>query len=72
MSTTTKADDRPVLILRLPAALKRKIQIEAAKRSSTQQDVAAEILADHFGVRYESRWPKTRNEQRSAKLRPLS
>jgi hypothetical protein len=53
-------DDRPTLILRLPRALKRKISLEAAKTERTQQDIAAQILADHFGVKYESRWPGTR------------
>ena len=54
------SDDRKVLILRLPQKLKVKIQVDAAKQSKTQQDVATEILAEHYGESYTSRWPGTR------------
>jgi hypothetical protein len=60
MSNNKPVDDRPTLILRLPRSLKRKITLEAARSERTQQDVAAKILADHFGVKYESRWPGTK------------
>ena len=63
------ADDRATLILRVPRKLKVKIQVDAAKQSKTQQDVATEILAAHYGEEYESRWPGTRAAEARAAAR---
>lgn len=48
-------DDRRTLIVRVPDDLKVKIQVDAAGRSMSQQDVVGEILAKHYKVPYTSR-----------------
>jgi myo-inositol-1-phosphate synthase len=47
------AASRTGILVRMPAALKSALAREVARRGSTLNDIAVQILADRFGVRFE-------------------
>src|ERR687895_174227 len=47
------AASRTGILVRMPAALKSALAREVARRGSTLNDIAVQILADRFGVRFQ-------------------
>src|ERR671915_1322516 len=47
------AASRTGILVRMPAALKSALAREVARRGSTLNDIAVQILADRFGVHFE-------------------
>lgn len=50
-----KPDNRRQIHVRIPPEAKRRLQLDAVEKESNLQDVAGEIICDHYGIEYTSR-----------------